>query len=437
MGKCYLGSVRYKHKFSKQFRSEHSLHISQFYSNNDQFEEILNATSGSIPTSSYIYKSGIREYIGRSHYQYHLDNKRAIDFGANVNVKTFRTGFVELSSSGYPNTPDRSEIIGIKKYDPSLEFSLYGDYKQWFSKQLYVIGGMRISMYLYDGFFRPFFQPRAHLSYLFEDGKTAFKAGYSRQNQFAKLLNIGGSGDPGNIWVPATEVARPGSSDIIEAGIERKLGEMYSVSFTGYYRMLNNIAAVENLGDAIDPDNDWQAFISQGSGRVYGAEVMFQKNRGDFTGWISYVFSRSTRLFEELSQDPFLFDFDRTHVAKIYFTYTIDDFWSFGVNYVVGSGQLFTIPIGKFLDSDGVLQLEYGDLNNYRSSPYNRLDISVIKSRNRGGLDQTWKFYVYNLTGTRNPLSITPIFENSSFSDISLERAYLKVVPGVSYVVKF
>jgi hypothetical protein len=296
--------------------------------------------------------------------------------------------------------------------------------------------GMRSTLYINGSFVKPYIQPRLHVNYLI-DKVSILKFAYSRHNQFVKLINVGGSADPSNIWVPATEEVQPSASDIMELCYERKLGDEFSFSGSAYYKLLHNIIAVANFFDALNPQNDWQAFTTTGSGSGYGIELMFQKNRGNFTGWLSYVMSKSYREFPDLYTEKFLFDFDRTHMVKMYIAFEVDDHWSFGANYVLGSGQLFTVPIGKFLDSEGILQLQYGALNNFRSQPYNRFDISIIKTRVRGGLNQTWKLYVYNVSRTRNPYSITALFEDSSLSNLRLERAFLRIIPGISYVVKF
>ncbi|MBR9861113.1 TonB-dependent receptor [bacterium] len=434
-----LGSVKYTHAFNKRFTSVHSIHLSQFYSNEDQSEEILNSfNTNGIPTSYSLYKSGIREYIARSDYNYFIDNFKSVEFGLHANVKTFRTGFIERGAINYPNLEDNFETVGEQLYDPSFEITAYGEYNYRTKKNVEFIGGLRSTLYAYNGFIKPTLQPRVHVTYPIDE-RTVVKGGYSRQNQFTRLINIGGSGDPRNFWVPATELVPNLAANVVEVSLERKLAKMYSGSLSAYFKTMNNIQVVDNFLEASDPENDWQAYTFLGTGRAYGAELVFQKNKGYFTGWASYVLSRASRNFPDLSQEEFLFDFDRTHMVKVYMAYEIDDLWSFGMNYLLGSGQLFTIPEGKFYDIDGNLQLEYGELNNFRSPAYQRLDLCLVKNSDpsKTQLDQTWKFYVYNITASRNPLSITPRFNDSRFSKLDIVRGYVKFLPGISYVVNF
>ena len=144
------------------------------------------------------------------------------------------------------------------------------------------------------------------------------------------------------------------------------------------------------------------------------------------------------RDFEDLDDDEYEYSFDRPHMFKAYLNFTnpISD-WNFGINYIIGSGQLFTLPIGKFRDINGNTQLEYNALNNYRSNTYQRLDISVIRLNNSYGLEQEWRFYLYNALGNKNPLNVAAVFDNTNFSQVQIDRAYLAYVPGVAYIVKF
>jgi hypothetical protein len=184
---------------------------------------------------------------------------------------------------------------------------------------------------------------------------------------------------------------------------------------------------------------DWQGSVIQGEGNAWGVEVMLQKSEGSFNGWLSYAYSKSTRNFEDLFAADFDFTYDRPHMLKIHANY-YDELadWNFGMNIIIGSGQLFTLPIGKFLDNNDEIQLQYNTLNNYRSPMYTRLDISLMRLKNSYGLDQEWRFYLYNTLGSRNPLNIGVDFDgNSNFSALQVDRAYLAYIPGVAYIVKF
>lgn len=430
-----LASVKYTQAFNRRLKAEHSIHYSGFKSDQGFQQQILNSING-VPTASENITSGIREYIAQSNFNYIKSNSETIAYGLQAHAKTYRTLYTHFLSLNYPGYDDADEYIGDKAYKPAFEIVGYGEYKKRPSASFEYILGLRNTLYINGTYKALFPEPRAHL-YFGLDKWSVLKLGYSRNNQFVKLINIGGSGDPSNYWVPATELVKPQSSDVFEAAYERRLGKEYSLSINTYFKQLNNIQVVENFLDALNPENSWENFVAIGSGQTYGAEFMLQKNEGIFTGWLSYTFSRAYRSFPDLDVEPFLFDFDRTHMLKLYANVELGDYWDLGFNFVIGSGQLFSIPTGKYYDLDGNLQLEYTSINNYRSPIYQRFDISILKMNEDSYLDQTWKFYMYNLFDARNPLLINGVFENSSFTNMSIVRTYLRPVPGIAYILKF
>ncbi|MGB1039230.1 MAG: hypothetical protein ACPGYY_11350, partial [Bacteroidia bacterium] len=126
------------------------------------------------------------------------------------------------------------------------------------------------------------------------------------------------------------------------------------------------------------------------------------------------------------------------HMLKIYANYTNEySDWNFGMNYIIGSGQLFTLPIGKYRDIDGNTQLEYNTLNNYRSPLYQRLDISFVRLKDNYDLGQEWRFYLYNALNSKNPIYVSADFEDGSYTSLEVNRSSLAIVPGIAYVIKF
>lgn len=429
-----IASAKFTHHYNKRFESEHSLHYSGFKSNEGLEQEILNVVG--FPSASLETTSGIREYIQQNNFNLEINNRSSLKFGLQTFIKTYRRLYTHFLTNDYPGYDDTDEYLGERAYKPTFEIVQFGEYKYHFSENLEMIGGLRNTVYINDSFVNTYPEPRLHF-YKKLDHRSVMKLGLSRNTQFIKLINTGGTGDPTNYYVPATDKIRPQISNIVELAYERKVGKQYSLALNTYYKQMNNIQVVDNFYEIDDVENDWQNHVIQGNGTSYGLEVMFQKNGGMLTGWASYTLSRATRDFELLSLEPFLFDYDRTHMLKVYATVELGEFWDFGFNYLLGSGQLFSIPTGKFYDIDGNLQLEYTSPNNYRSPAYHRLDISVLKVNEDSYLEQTWKFYVNNLLGFRNPLSITAEFNDASLKNMQIMRSYLYPIPGIAYIVRF
>ena len=431
-----LGSVKYTQHINPLLTAEHSLHYSQYKSSEDLEEEVFVNTNDPNPYSRELLERGVKDVILRSNWKYNLNNSNTINFGLQSNARFFLTGKGTNFARDYPGIPDINQIVGALSYKPSFENSLYAENTYRNSDNFEMVYGIRATSYFYQSFSKIVAEPRLHASYFLENNDV-IKFAYNRHNQFVSQLNLGESNNPGNLWVPATERTLPKIANIVEVGYERLIKQIYSLTASLYYKNFENLIQLDNFNDLYNAENDWENNVYQGSGVVYGGEMMFQKNEGDFTGWVSYAFGKSTRNFPELFAEDFLFTYDRTHMFKAYVNYETRGEWNFGVNYLIGSGSLFTIPIGKYYDTDGTLQLEYNTLNNYRSPFYQRVDLSVTRIKDLGEIEQLWKFYLYNAFGSRNPIYINADFEDSSFRQLSINRNYLAFVPGISYVLRF
>tara|TARA_Y100000385_G_scaffold226857_1_gene237609 strand:+ start:8855 stop:11146 length:2292 start_codon:yes stop_codon:yes gene_type:complete len=432
-----LASVKYKQRLAANLKAEHQVYYSGYQSSTRLKEEIFDINIRTVPTTERELMRGIRDVGVKSDWVYQRNNKNTIHFGLQSSTRFFQPGKLTYTSVGYPSIDDINTIYGNEKYVGSSEIALYAEDRLRISKDLIFDLGFRQVNYAFDGYSKFVFEPRLHGTYFLKN-QDVFKFGYNRHNQFIGQLNLGTTGSPSNIWVPATELVKPRKVDIIEVGYERQIGKQYAGSVSFYSKTMRDLVEVSNLSDAGNPELDWQSSVVFGSGRSYGAEFFFQKSKGEVTGWLSYVYSRSFRDFKDLYDEEYEYSFDRPHMFKFYLNYTNPrSDWNFGFNYILGSGQLFTIPIGKFRDIDGNVQLEYNALNNYRSNTYQRFDISVIRLNNAYGLEQEWRFYLYNALGNKNPLNVTAVFDNANFSQVQIDRAYLAYVPGIAYIVKF
>lgn len=430
-----IGAVKYKQFLSKRLKAEHSVHFSRFGTDVSQKISLFSlVSSGGVPTSTIFIARNIREYIGQSNWNYIRDNLTSVEFGTQLFCKTYRPSFATTSSKDFDDQPDEEAQYGKKRHSASIEWVTYGEMVRFFDN-MKVSAGLRNTLYYYDDFIGFFPEPRLHISIPTEKGSTV-KFGYNRHFQFTRLVNSGGTEGISNFWVPATSSIQPQRSDIINAEFEHKLGEDYALSVGAYAKWLTNIYLPKDLDDVSEPGNDWQDYMMAGSGMSYGFEAMILKNTGLFTGWLSYAYTHSERYFEDLASEPFLFDFDRPHMFKLYGAYQFNDEWDLGVNFLYGNGKPFSLPQGKFVDIYGNIQLDYSSINNYRSQNYQRLDLSVSKSLRNSQFDNKLRLYLYNVLNTRNPLDLVPEFEQN-LSTFNVRRVYVSVVPGISYSIKF
>ena len=431
----FLASTRYSFDLSKSLSFAQSLHYSSNF-NLDRFSEEVNFDP-QLPNafSQYDYRRGIRDLTSRSEFVRFLSNKHQLEFGLVAAMRMFRTGYVETVAENYSNVSDYSELLGDKSFSPSFEVAAYGESHYRLSDQMRVDLGLRPVLFVNGSYVKAVVEPRLNVVNNLSS-KDVFKLGFNVHHQFLQQLNVGNSGSTNNLWVPATELLNPLRSIVLDVTYERRLGKILGFTASAYYKAMKNINQVSNIFSLSNADEDWQQFVFQGTGSSYGAEFMLMINEGN-TGWVSYVVSKSTRNFPDLFEEDYLFTFDRTHMFKAYFNLTSINEVELGFNFLAGSGRLFTLPSRKFRDLAGNIQLEYSGLNNYRSQPYYRMDISLTRQNPRSSYERIWRFYVYNVIGARNPINIAPVFENNIYTNITVERTYLAFVPGVSFTIKF
>ena len=433
-----LGSVKYSHNYSSKLSASHKLAYSNYRSGFDIKITLLDSlVRGAFPTVTQTLTRSIQDILLHSDWVYQHSNSQRISYGVQSNTRLFLLGKYEYVAENFAQEPDEEFVGGQNKRSVSEELSLYAEDNIRLNDNAILDLGVRTVFYNYQDYTTAAFEPRLHFtSYL--KNNDVFKFGYNRHNQFVGEINTGSTGSPDNYWVPATGNILPEKADIFEIGYEKKLGKSYAANANIYLKSMKNVSQVSDISDAVDYTLDWQNSVVLGTGNSSGIELMFQKHQGIFTGWVSYAYSTSTRQFDDVSEDAFLFTYDRPHMLKVYMNFTDESLpWVVGMNIVVGSGQLFTLPIGKYRDVAGNTVLEYNSLNNYRSPMYKRVDVSLIRKKDNYGIDQEWRFYLYNALGSINPINVNPDFEDNSYTNLTVSRNYLAFLPGVAYIVKF
>jgi hypothetical protein len=149
------------------------------------------------------------------------------------------------------------------------------------------------------------------------------------------------------------------------------------------------------------------------------------------------------RQFELLNGgEAFPFNYDRRHQFNALLQFWISDITSVSTNWVLGSGNPFTLPVGKYYDIDGREVLDYGKLNNFRAGRYARLDIGF--NRNYGKITdkvtQELNVSIYNFFFRKNPSTVYAIQEEDTSGNLiyrAYQDSYFVFLPGVHYILRF
>ena len=147
---------------------------------------------------------------------------------------------------------------------------------------------------------------------------------------------------------------------------------------------------------------------------------------------IGYTLSWTNRRFDALNGGAeFPFRYDRRHDFKVAAVYQVSQHIELSAEWVYGTGNAITIPIGTYTGPTGQEIELYGSRNGYRMPSYNRGDISARFSKQLKRYERAWVISVYNVYNRKNPFYIYR--DGSDFKQVSL----FPILPSISYQFKF
>ena len=164
--------------------------------------------------------------------------------------------------------------------------------------------------------------------------------------------------------------------------------------------MLNQVEFTPGALPEDNVNNNTDNNFVFGTGESYGAEFFFKKRKGQYTGWIGYTLSWTTRSFPDIEDGRvFYARYDRRHDVSFVNVYELNDRWTFSFVFVYGTGNAITLPESRYI-IEGQIVPEYGDRNSFRMPAYHRADISVTytckpkKLFRRVPYSSSWNFSV-------------------------------------------
>jgi hypothetical protein len=452
-------TTRWNHIFNNKL----FMNITGFYSNYDYFLEFKLESLD----QRFKWTSNVVNYSIKPDFTLFLNTKNTIRFGAQALMYDFRpydaTGQFESGSS--------VEFRSDKRY--GIEYSVYAGNEQKLLPRLTLEYGLRVSIYNYIGkgkayYFRdtipneplPFDhtkefnqgdviksyvtpEPRFAMNYVLNN-YSSIKLGYNRMAQYLQLISNTAASTPLDVYTIASNNLKPLIADQGALGYFRNFKEnTYETSIEVYYKyMQNQLDYVDNAELFI---NDYvEGQLIQGLGRAYGAELYIKKSKGKLGGWISYTLSKTARLVRGISNDDwFRSRYDRTHCFNSNMNYDITNHWNIGATFVFLSGTPATFPNSKIQIQD--LNIPYnttGVRNNYRITPYHRLDIGAtytFKKNEFRRYKQNIVLSVYNVYNRRNAYSI--YFRTKAGDPLQTEAVRFSVigsiVPAITYNFNF
>lgn len=425
------------------------------------------------------WDSGIKNYNLKYDLKHYLTDKFKLNYGVNAIYYDFNPGTVSPSGKDSAINHDQLE----KKY--AFEPAIYIDAEHELTDNLTVSYGLRYSMFYrlgsqnmntyandqpvsfsddlkiyekatptgtqhygsgetianFDNI-----EPRVGIAYKLDDSQSV-KASYNRMAQYLHLITNTSSPTPLDVWAPSDNFIKPQLLDQVAVGYFKNFkDDNYSLEVESFYKKIKNKIDYIDGADLI-ANKAIEQVVLNGRARSYGLEVLFRKNSGKLTGWISYTLSRTEQQTPGRTAgetginngDWYRAGYDKLHNLSVTGSYEYTNKWSFGAIFALQSGQPATYPDGYYQYGDVNVPV-YGSRNGDRLPVYHHLDVSATykpKPEKTKGWQGEWVFSIYNLYNRQNAASMTFRQNDKTGANEANRLSIFGIIPSVTYNFKF
>ena len=333
-------------------------------------------------------------------------------------------------------------------YGPSFKYEFgtplfLGDRKPLISESE-ILGNDRIQSY-------SAFEPRISLNAKISN-TASIKASYNKMTQYIHLLSNTAASSSLDVWTPSTNNIKPEIGHSYVFGLFKNFrNNTFESSIEIYYKDLENQIDYIDGADLLI-NKYFEGDLLSGIGRAYGVEFLFKKNRGDFSGWLSYSLGRSELKIDGINNfNWYPTRYDQTHNFKVTGSYKLNARVQLSGNFVYLTGTPVTYPSSKYIIQGFVIpHIADRTRHQFRIPDYHRLDFSATingKKFKKNGIERknnsSLVVSIYNIYGRRNPFSVYFSQGDSNLTDnfVPGEVTRLAIigsfVPSITYNFRF
>ncbi|MBN2485132.1 MAG: TonB-dependent receptor [Bacteroidales bacterium] len=288
-------------------------------------------------------------------------------------------------------------------------------------------------------FFPKGIEPRLSMRYMINES-SSLKAGYNRIYQYIQLASNSTSSLPLEYWFPSSPNIKPQFADQIAAGYFKNLADnTFELSLETFYKDIKNTIDFKDHANLI-LNKQYEGQVRSGRAWAYGAEFMVRKQKGNFTGWVSYTYSRVFKQIKEINNGvAYPASYDKPHDIAVVLSYDINKRLNLSGTWVYTSAPPRTMPVKKW-EYAGMTGPSYGQRNSMRVFPYHRMDLAATIRLNK--IERQWEhslnISVYNAYANHNYIMVSFSEDPENRGKTIVEGTYLYTfVPSVSYQIRF
>ncbi len=288
-------------------------------------------------------------------------------------------------------------------------------------------------------------EPRLAVRWSVGEG-SAIKAGYSRLRQYLLQVTNTTAALPTSRWHLSDTYTKPTIADQWSLGYFRNTADnAIEASGEVYYKTLINAidyrdGAELQLAEAVETQ------LVQGRGQAYGFEGLLRKNKGRWTGFMSYTYARTFLTMTSPYADervnsgnPYPANYDKPHTLNVLATHRPTTWFSLSLNFTYSTGRPATQP-SAIARVAGIAVPIYLDRNQQRVPDYHRLDFSmtfeqnVLKKKRKN--ESSWVFSIYNVYARKNAYSVFYKLSPASSTDAYKLSIFGTAFPSLTYNFK-
>jgi hypothetical protein len=428
-----------------------------------------NISSEYVPMNGYQLGFDINQLNFRADYNYKLNNKHALNFGA--------TSIKYLLHPGTFQPLGAASLVAsnIVPSEQALESSMYFGDSYNVNSRLTINAGLHYTVFNYLGahdvysympnmprsllnivdtthytsgkIIKTYGAPEYRLSLRYElPNNSSIKLSYNTTRQYIHMLSNTTAISPTDIWKLSDPNIQPQKGAQYAIGYYRNFsGNTIETSVEVYYKKIENYIDYKS-GASLILNHHIETDVLNSNGKAYGVELLVKKTAGKLNGWMSYTFSRTFLKTENsLTQgetinhgEYYPSDFDKPHNFNLITNYQFSHRVSISANLVYSTGRPITLPLAQF-NIGGASSLYYSDRNQYRIPDYFRTDFSLNLEGNhkvKQKIHNSWSFGIYNLTARQNAYSVYFINTNGRVQGNQLSL-FGTMIPFVTYNLKF
>ena len=352
-------------------------------------------------------------FTGRAELARQLTRRAAVRVGTEFSAFFYDFNVSAPAAAGDPNTGGTGGARATSAAESSLLFpALYATATVGLGERLTLYPGARLTYYG-EPFRRTTTDPRLRWNLAIGD-RTSIKGGVGLYSQVP---------NPPFKWDVVFGNPRIGPERALHTslGVARDFDQDVTLEVTGFYKYLWDLSAPSTLLALKDGGPAPELWANTGTGNIFGGELLLRKalSRALF-GWLSYTLMRSTRR-DVPGQEPYLFDFDQTHILTAIASYKLPKGWQVGARFRLVSGNPTTAAYGGVYDaSNGSYVPLVGPRAGDRLPTFHQLDLRV---------DRRW---VYKRISTTAYLDVLNVYNAQNAEFINYSYNYQASAPVAS-----